>query len=91
MTSQIPEHLEEIGDVYSNCDHVLDESVAARVAKGEGVGAHTAWNFFGSVWFDQESATFLEEVWRYKNPVALLKGETIKDVIEQANEKYGRK
>jgi len=50
---------------------------------------HSAWNFCGYVWWDPDWELFIEEVWVYKAPQERFAAETLSDLQEEVNYKYG--
>ena len=78
----------DIGTVYSNFDHVLDEEIAKRLSEEpDTYGTHAAYNYCAYVWFDD--GRWYECVWRYGAPIELLNAESIKDVIRETVETWG--
>jgi hypothetical protein len=75
--------------VYSNIDHDLDDNVVGELEKGDCFARHAAWDFNGSIWFDVATATWYEDIWRYKMHTDQFTAATIMGVIEQANDEYG--
>lgn len=82
-----PADYENVGNVYSNFDHQIDEEVSARLAKGHVVAEHTAWDFFALIWM--EDGKFYEMVKRYQRHVDTVEGDGALEVIRATNEKYG--
>ncbi|MBS3074402.1 hypothetical protein J4447_03015 [Candidatus Pacearchaeota archaeon] len=74
--------------VFSNLDGILKEDIVDRLKEGECFSRHSAWDFNGSVYFNE--GRFHEEVWVYCKLVEVLEGDTAMDVINQAREKYGQ-
>jgi hypothetical protein len=80
----------ELGEsVFSNIDHELDDNLVGELEKGHCFARHAAWNFNGSIWFDVATGTWYEDVWVYQAKVEQFTGDTIMDVIQQANAEYG--
>lgn len=77
----------DAGDVYSNCDHELDESVAAKLETGNFTGNHIAWNFFGYVWKDENK--WCEAVFSFHQLVETISAKSLIEVIQKANERHG--
>ena len=75
--------------VYSNIDHVYDDSVVAELEKGDCFARHSAWDYNGSVWFDVATATWYEDIWRYQAKVEQFTADTVMGVIQQAIDEYG--
>lgn len=76
--------------VYSNLDHEIDKEVSDMLAKrpNELYSQHSAWSFCGYVWFDGE--VWREEIWQWKSLVEVLSADSLEDLIEKANNSYGR-
>jgi hypothetical protein len=84
-----PTEYEEIGTVYSNFGHELDDGVAKRLETEKVSAAHCAWDFWALIWKDQTTGKWHEMVKQYREHVDTLTADTLKDVIEATNEKYG--
>ena len=82
---EYPEHL------YANFDHSFDATAitALEMFPDKYWGYHAASNFMGCVW--PEDGRWYEEIWVHKGLVEVLQADTMKEVIEKANETYGRK
>ena len=89
MKSFVPEGAEDLGAVYTNFNHRLDEKVASELERrsGETFAQHAAWNFSGRVWHDKDG--WHNEVWRYGSPQLGIDGSSVLDVINEANEQFG--
>lgn len=74
--------------VYSNFDHrlVLEEE---ELKESGSYHQHAAWEFCGYVWYEKETQTFKEEVWRYRLLVTTLENKNLENLIEEANSRYG--
>lgn len=73
---------------YSNFDHTFNLS-EEEIKDSACYHQHAAWNFCGYVWFDKEKNLFIEEVWRYKTIIKTYEDESLSDLIETVNEKWG--
>lgn len=74
--------------VYSNCDHIFDREIKRLLTDNPGmVGSHTAYNFCAFIKFDGER--WHSEVMRYREVVGNLEGDTIEEVVREANERWG--
>ena len=84
----IGELLEEGDPIYSNFDHkfMLTEE---DVKNSNKYHAHYAWDFMGKVWYDKAYGGFKEEIWLYHRQREVLEAETLEELIEKVNEKYG--
>lgn len=79
----------ELGTVYSNYDHELDGEIASVLERdGELYGQHAAWDFCGWVW-RLPDGRWVDQVWRYGAPVEDVIGETLQEVIDEANDRWG--
>jgi len=76
-------------DVYTNFDHSFNLT-EEQVKKSGKYHAHPAREFCGYVWFDTETRTFKEEIWRYKSIQETLEDDELEHLIERANGKWGR-
>jgi len=74
-------------EVYSNFDHSLNAEVVKELETGDKFAQHSAWNFCGYVYKDQSG--WHEEVWRHGSTVETLSGDSVENVIQQANSEYG--
>lgn len=52
-----------LGTLMSNFDHTIEPDAEARLKEGRCTGQYSAWNFFGIVWWEEEAAHFVCEVW----------------------------
>ena len=80
--------MDNIGTVMSNFDHDIDtEKESALVQDSGKVGEYTAYNFFAFVWHDGDQ--FVCHIRRYRESVEEVTGETLHDIMQEANNKYG--
>ncbi len=83
-----PTKIENLGHVYSNFDHELDEEIAARLANEDGTAAeHSAWEFHGDIW--REGERWFNLIMCHHCHVATIEADTLRDVIDQANAEFG--
>ncbi|WP_280319973.1 hypothetical protein [Nocardia wallacei] len=89
MTAERPV-AETCESVYSNFDHQLDSDVVRELsaAPGELCAQHAAYSFCGYVWMLPDGR-WVDQVWRYRTPVADYVGDTIEAVIAEANDNHG--
>lgn len=75
----------------SNFDHTIDEGLEDALRKEpSGVYAqHSAWNFCGYVWYDEDEGKFIEQVWVYGVPQKEVKADSLKEMMSLVNEEYG--
>ena len=83
------ELMEEIELEMSNFDYAIDEGFeeALRENPNKVFGRHSGHNFNGSVWFDGKQ--FCEEVWVYGSLREVIESDTLKDLMNDVNSKYG--
>ena len=83
-----PENYTDSGlELMSNFDHEIDEEVEAKAKATNIVVEYPAMNFYGSVWFEEN--TWYCKVLRYGCHVETIKGDTPKDIMEEATDEYG--
>jgi hypothetical protein len=75
--------------LWSNIEGILDLEVEERLKKGDCVAQHAAWNYCGWVWYDPDTETWYEEIWRYQSRVETLTGDSATNVIAKALAGYG--
>ena len=79
---------QELGTVYSNLDHILDEGIEAQLAESQNFCAqHAAWNFCGCIYYAESE--WYNEVWVNGVIKGVFPGPTLMSVVTQANEVYG--
>jgi len=80
----------EIDEVMSNFDHDIDEDVAKQLQEKPGrlYGQHSAWDFCGRVWFENDK--FHEQVWVYGSPVKEISSKTLEELMEEVNDEFGQ-
>lgn len=81
--------MEEIEAHMSNFDHVIDDGMEEqlRAQPGKVYSRHAAWNFNAKVWF--EDGQFHSEIWVYCSPRETLHAETLRELMQVANDEYG--
>ncbi len=85
------ESMDELDGVYSNCFHEgVDHEVASELKAnpGKAYAQHAAYNFCGYVWFS--AGQFHEQIWVHRRMVEVLSADEIEELIENANDQYGR-
>ena len=89
MTEKLtmPDGLEDIGDMYSNFDHILQNGAEEAVQEGDKYFTHPAWNHYGYVWF--ADGMFHEMVKQRGTHVATISDESLKQVLAEVNDTYG--
>lgn len=73
----------------SNFDNAIDPECEANLRTGKFYCQHAAWDFCGYVRWDEAEQTFVEEVWRYNAPVAVLKDPDLRDLMDKVNDRFG--
>ena len=71
----------------SNFDHKIDSGFAEALKKDQVFGNHMAWDFCGDVWWD--GTQFVENIWRYHSIIDTIKADTLQELMELVNDKYG--
>lgn len=90
MTSNMreqPEGLEELNVGYSNFNHELIEGIEEKLKAGNTWCDHAAWDHWGAIWYEDKE--FHERVMVYQAHVATVSGETLKQVVDTVNERFG--
>jgi hypothetical protein len=73
-------------DADTTKDYVTIEE---RLKQGDCYADHAAWEYNGKVWFDPDSDTWYEQIWRYGNLIGTITGDSATNVIAQALARYG--
>jgi hypothetical protein len=71
----------------SNFDHRIDDGLDAALRGGKVYAIHAAWEFNGRVWW--ADGGFHEQVWRYNQPVAVVRAATLPDLMAEVNDAWG--
>jgi hypothetical protein len=87
--SVIPDDWREIDPHMSNFDHEIDEGMEEGLKEPKTYSEHCAWDFHGKVWYDADEGVFKEEVWRYKEPVAVMSAPTLQELMTTVNDEWG--
>lgn len=72
----------------SNLDGHIDEALEQDLRTQPVYGKHYAWNFCGEVWYG-EDGRFHEEVWVYKALVEIVSADSLRELMDAVNDKYG--
>lgn len=82
--------LVSVEQVMTNFDHSIREGADQELKQrpNEAVGAHSAREFRGDVFFDGEE--FVEVVNRYHEAVDVVRAPTLEQLMRDVNEKWGR-
>jgi hypothetical protein len=90
MTATKPgKYLGTFNTIWSNFEGILDEEVVKLLEVGDCHALHAAWDYAGYVWFDPDSQTWYEEIWRYGDRLSTISGDSPTNVIAQAMAGYG--
>jgi hypothetical protein len=79
--------LPEFGRGISNFDDEIDEGMEGALRDGKS-GFHAAYEHWGIVWF--EDGAFREVVRRYGSNVDLVSASTLRELMDEVNERWGR-
>ena len=83
----VPETYEEVDFEMSNFDGVIDNGFEDAIVGKETFGTHSAWNFNGVVYC--RDGKFYEDVWRYCSFVETIFADTLEDLMNEVNDKFG--
>ena len=70
----------------SNYDHTIDDGLEDLLRAGN-IGTHNGWDFNGAVFFAE--GWFHEEVWQYRAYAGTVSAESLSDLMEAVNSRYG--
>ena len=84
---KMPKGLKESDPHMSNMDGRIDKGFEENLRTKEFYGQHSAWDFCGYAWFD--GAKFHEEVWVYGGHIATISANSLKELMNEVNDKYG--
>jgi hypothetical protein len=76
-----------VRDVMTNYDHHMFGDVAAQLAAGGCIGAHSAWEFNGLVWF--WGGRWHERVSVLGRPRAVFSAPTLTELMKAVNDQFG--
>ncbi len=93
VKSECP-YTENIGEVMSNFDRVIESEIAERLKVEEVWAGYAGWNFHGRVWWarDHEHPLWGRwrcEVWCYGHPVTVVEGDELRDIMEEVSDRWG--
>ncbi len=78
-----------IRTVYSNLVHSFDDEAVELLKRGAlPCAAHTAWDFHGTIWF--EDGVWKEQVWTRRYPSAQYESKHLPSLVEHVLERHGR-
>lgn len=81
------ENKTEIDEVMSNFDHCINNEVAEQLKAGDCFAGYAAWDFHGDVWY--ENGIYHCEIWRYHVHIDTISNEDLKEIMNEASDKYG--
>jgi hypothetical protein len=86
---RIAEFMDEIDYAMSNFDHSIDAGMAdaLKAQPGEVHGRHAAWNFNSLVYY--LNGKFHAEVYQYRSFTDHIVADTLEELMQESNEKYG--
>jgi hypothetical protein len=82
----LPDDLEEVEGV-SNFDGIVPDGLEEKLRTGKVWCAHPAWDHWGAIWF--ADGKFHEMVKQYRVHVATVSGDTLREVLDEVNERFG--
>ena len=82
-------NMKKIDQEMSNFDSSIDDGMSEALMSEPGMvfGYHSAWNFNGKVYY--EEGKYHEEVWVYHELKEIISAETLEELMEEVNLKYG--
>ncbi len=83
----VPNNLENIGDVMSNCDHEIETDAEEKLKSGSFSGKYPAWDFHGTVWFDTDK--FKCQIMQCHSHIDTIEADSLSEIMSIASEKYG--
>ena len=81
--------MREVEFGMSNFDGMVDNGMAEAliVEPGQVFGRHHGWDFTGRVYF--HDGKFHEQVWVYGSPRETISADTLEELMQEVNSKYG--
>ena len=86
---RLPQDFDEISLGMSNFDHTIDDGFEKALRENKVFGRHSGYEFNGMVWYNDKR--FHEEVWRYCAYVETISADTLEELMEKVNDKWGYK
>lgn len=80
-------HLDD--NLMSNCDHAIDERIAAELKKVKAVAGYPGWNFHATCWWDGARGMYMAAVRRYHILQATFAAESPKDLMNDVSSEFG--
>lgn len=80
---------ENIGVGMCNFDHSIEPGIKDKLIESEGLifCEHTAWGFWGAVWFQNKK--FHEEVMVYGNIKKIVSCDSLEELMHEVNKEFG--
>lgn len=84
-----PIKMKNIDQDISNFDHEIPEGLEEKLKSGDFYCDYPAWNFHGTVFYNQEKKLFQCEVMQYQSHVDTIVAPSLKEIMKLASDKYG--
>jgi hypothetical protein len=84
---EVPNNLRSIGTIMSNFDHRIEDGSENRLREEPVFGEYSAWDFWAAVWF--ADGVFKCMVKRYCSHIATFSAASLREIMEEACDKYG--
>jgi hypothetical protein len=75
------------GSLMTNLNGTIDRNKEREIRAGGCCGQHAARDFCGEVWF--QGGQYHEEVWRHHVHIDTLSADTLEDLMQLVNDKWG--
>lgn len=76
--------------VMSNFDHEIDEGIAFKLLEGKHYAQYSAQDFCGYVYYVPDEMVWRCEIWQHHSYNHLLEAESLRLIMDQACEKFGK-
>ena len=86
----VPKNMKCIGDVMTNLDGSIDVKKEGQLKDGKSIGYYPAMNFHGTVWYDKKAYKYRCLIMCYGHPQEIINGTSLKNIMSQACNKWGR-
>lgn len=87
MSACPPHYIETDSNVGSNLDLSCDHALAERMKTEHIWAGHSAWDWWGKVWW--AGGQYHIECWRHRCPRGVLSDECIDDLLREARSQWG--
>lgn len=81
------ENRELLDDVMSNFDHSINKDIAKQLKETNSYAGYPAWDFHGMVWY--QNGQYHCEIKRYRCHIDTISNEDLKEIMNEASDKYG--